>query len=102
MPADPATSLVLPEELSIYTAAALRDEWLAWLHAPHESTAVDASAVLEVDAAGVQLLQSLCNSLARQQRPWQLLRPSDALSQACTALGVAALLGAADAAGARA
>ena len=72
-----STALVLPAEMSIYNVAELRAQWLAWLDAaPAEGPGcVDASAVAEVDAAGLQLLQ-----------------PSTALQGACQALGMQSLL----------
>jgi len=40
----------------------------------------------------VQLLLSLSNTLARQQRPLRLVRPSAQLLAACEALGASSLL----------
>ena len=94
----PITRLRLPHELTIYTAAETRDAWLTWLssdNARAEGAAVcevDGEHVDEVDAAGVQLLVSLCNSLSRQHRQLQLCQPSDVLCKACASLGVATLL----------
>jgi ABC-type transporter Mla MlaB component len=92
----------LPSELSVYTVGELGPKWLEWLS--HVSVVdgaqaqlddgfrVDAAAVGEVDAAGVQLLLSLSNALARSQRSLQLLNPSQPLADACAALGVSHLL----------
>ena len=78
--------------------------WLTWLTAspqdaagasPHgDAFAVDAAAVGEVDAAGVQLLLSLSHALRREHRVLRLCNPSQALAAACGALGVHALLAA--------
>lgn len=86
---------VLPAELTIYTVGELRPQWLAWLDpaaaAWPDPLVLDASPVAEVDAAGVQLLQSLANTLAQRQGLLRLDSPSRALVQACAALGLAAL-----------
>jgi len=105
-------TLSLPAELTIYTVAELHPRWLAWLigsdtdHSavsiPDDPTRVDAAAVEEADAAGVQLLLSLANALARRERTLQLVNPSPPLTRACTALGVAAVLANADLTGAAA
>lgn len=73
-------TLSLPAELTIYTAAETRAAWLAWL------------ATETADPAGVQLLLSLANTLALQQRVLQLINASEPLRQACAALGASALL----------
>ena len=92
------TSSALPAELTIYVVGELRPAWLALL-AAHSAEAsaqlrMDAAAVDQVDAAGVQLLLSLANTLARRSPPSALLldRPSEPLRQACQALGAATLL----------
>jgi ABC-type transporter Mla MlaB component len=91
------TSLALPRELTIYTVGQLHPLWLGWLGDVRAADAegpcaVDAAAVEEADAAGVQLLLSLAHSLQREQRPLQLLQPSAALTTACQALGLGALI----------
>ena len=95
-------SLSLPEELTIYTIGQLRAGWLQWLAESVPAAAgttdegelrLDARAVAEVDAAGVQLLLSLSRSLARQHRSLRLVEPSRALASACAGLGVAGPLG---------
>ena len=88
-------SLQLPAELTIYTVAEIRSAWLPWLtlqrSAPGTDAAfVDASAVDQVDTAGVQLLASL--ALALTPRRLQLLAPSGPLRSACRSLGLQALL----------
>jgi len=91
-----APCLALPRELTIYTVGELRLQWLDHLAAnnadPVDPWPVNAAAVEEVDAAGLQLLLSLSNWLAREQRRLQLEQPSPALQQACEALGLPALL----------
>jgi anti-anti-sigma regulatory factor len=89
------TALALPPELTIYTAAETRTAWLAALAEPGDGPlAVQAAAVAEVDAAGVQLLASLSRMLAAQQRTLQLVAPSAALRDACERLGLSSLLAA--------
>lgn len=89
--------LSLPSELTIYSVG----EWAPRLraHLAEASDAdnldglrIDATTVEEVDAAGVQLLVSLANTLARDQRMLQLVAPSAPLVRACAALGVPELL----------
>lgn len=90
--------LRLPAELTIFTASETRSAWVAWLAEEQQLgdadsvCRVEAADVAEVDAAGVQLLVSLCNSLSRQHRQLQLCQPSDVLRKACASLGVATLL----------
>jgi anti-anti-sigma regulatory factor len=96
-----AAPLRLPSELTIYTASETRQAWLAWLAAEQAGPddpaldqklyPIDAAAVDQVDAAGVQLLVALATSLSQQRRWLQLLAPSAPLQQACAALGAAAL-----------
>jgi anti-anti-sigma regulatory factor len=96
----------LPAELTIYTVSELHPRWLARLGEADRNDAaqslcddhcrVDAAAVEDVDAAGVQLLLSLSNALARRERALQLVNPSPPLTRACAALGVASLLANAD------
>ncbi len=83
----PAT-YALPAELTIYTIGELAPQCIDWLDVDARPCLhVQAQAVAEVDAAGVQLLLSLANTLAAQQRQLQLVAPSDALVAACAALG---------------
>jgi ABC-type transporter Mla MlaB component len=84
----------LPAELTIYTVAELHPQWLKWLATTGdagdaEGCVVDAAAVEQADAAGVQLLLSLSSALQRQGRALQLRAPSTALLAACEALGLA-------------
>jgi anti-anti-sigma regulatory factor len=84
-------TLVLPVELTIYTASATRADWLAWLGSPdldRKSTIrIDAAPVEDVDGAGVQLFGALLRSLLEQAVAWQVVAPSAALLEACRALG---------------
>ena len=88
----------LPAELTIYAASELRTQWLAALDAspPDADLEVDASGVAEGDGAGVPLLVALARQLAARDRALRLAGPSQRLSEACAALGLASLLGAAD------
>lgn len=85
----------LPAELTIYAASELHAQWLAALDAapPDGDLEVDASAVAEIDGAGLQLLVALSRQLAARDRALRLVRPSQRLSEACAALGLATLLG---------
>lgn len=91
-----ASCLVLPRELTIYTVGELRPLWLDQVAACSADAAdvwaVDAAPVEEVDGAGVQLLLSLSNLLARDQRHLALEQPSQALQHACESLGLSTLL----------
>ena len=84
-------TLLLPPELSIYTAAELHPQWLAWADQrtrhPGEAQA-DGTAVDQVDGAGVQLLIALQRCLAARGSSLQLLSPSGPLREACAALGL--------------
>lgn len=91
----------LPAELTIYTVGELRTPWLGWLARPTEATdtaedelLVDASAVDQVDAAGVQLLASLSASCKARQLTLRLQQPSQSLRAACATLGLERLLAA--------
>ncbi|KPF43246.1 hypothetical protein D621_19940 [beta proteobacterium AAP51] len=84
----PGPALRLPAELTIYTAGELHPQWLAWLAASDTAAAVEADAVDQVDAAGVQLLLALQRALAGSGRPLALHSPSAALQAACAALGL--------------
>ncbi len=86
--------LTLPPELTIYTVAELHPRCVALAAAgatsSDESLTVDAAAVAEVDAAGVQLLLSLANTLALHGRRLRLAPASATLAAACAALGATA------------
>lgn len=88
-------TLHLPAELTIYAVAELHPQWLAWAqHAagPDGPPTVDGSAVEQVDGAGLQLLVALQHSLAGSGQPLRLTGASDALRDACAALGLAGWL----------
>jgi anti-anti-sigma regulatory factor len=88
-PVDPAAApLRLAEELSIYTVGGLRAEWLAWLDAQRDAARIDAAAVGQVDAAGVQLLASLVRALEARAIGWHLFDVSGPLSDALRTLGL--------------
>lgn len=93
------TSFTLPQELTIYTASETRAKWLLWLSVPGEAAEIDASAVEQVDGAGLQLLVSLRRSFAEQHRSLTLHRPSTLLRNACKALGLESLLATHDVSG---
>ena len=93
-----AIPLALPAELTIYTVGELHPQWLAWLGqgaaaVPAEVPAeVQAAAVEQVDAAGLQLLLSLQRALADRGRELQIQAPSEMLRTGCAALGLSAWL----------
>ena len=82
--------LQLPAELTIFAVAELRVPWPAWLSGlpGAAQAAVQAVAVDQVDAAGLQLLLSLQRSAAARGHGLQLLQPSPALRSGCQALGL--------------
>ena len=84
-------TLLLPSELSIYTAAELHPQWLAWVDQrtaePGEAQA-DGTAVDQIDGAGVQLLIALQRCLAARGSTLHLRAPSGPLREACAALGL--------------
>jgi anti-anti-sigma regulatory factor len=89
------TTHALPAEVTIYTVGELKGQCLAWLgESPAEGDAggdhwpLDASAVDQIDAAGVQLLVSLSHSLLQQGQPLFLQQPSAVLVDACASLGL--------------
>lgn len=93
-----STAHALPSELTIFTASECHPLYLAWLRAEAPESAsdetlwLDASAVAEADGAGIQLLVSLANSLARQGRALKLRAAGPSLTAACIDLGAAFLL----------
>jgi ABC-type transporter Mla MlaB component len=97
-----STHLTLPSELTIYSLGTLKALWLDALPKPSRSKrsasgdatpwTVEASAINEVDAAGIQLLLSLATSLRARRKTLQLVNPSGPLVTACTSLGVSSLL----------
>lgn len=88
-----STTAMLPAELTIYTAAQTRQAWLDLpAAATDEPLRLQASAVAEIDGAGLQLLVALRHSLAAQQRALHLLEPSPTLRTACARSGLEGLL----------
>lgn len=86
---------VLPADLTIYATGEWHGRCLAWLDAATAQDAdvvLDGAAVEEIDGAGLQLLVSLANALARHGRQLQLAEPSSVLTRACEALGAGFLL----------
>ena len=86
----------LPQELTIYTAAETREQWLRWWHAHGSGAgptlAVPANAVDSIDGAGLQLLVSLRHLARRHDVVLALQQPSTVLLDVCAALGAASLL----------
>jgi len=86
----------LPAELTIYTAAEVRQLLLTWLGEQEaggtEVAAIGASGVNDIDGAGLQLLGALSQTLAHQAMAWHFRNPSNALIEACQTLGSAAWL----------
>ena len=89
--------LSLPAELTIYSVG----EWAPLMRAQVAQRAghgslgclrIEAAAVEEIDAAGVQLLLALANTLSRDQCVLRLVGPSAPLARACAGLGASALL----------
>jgi anti-anti-sigma regulatory factor len=85
-------SLVLPRELTIYTASETRADWLTWLTTLPEDAVVDGAAVDQVDGAGLQLLVALRHAVLQRGRAWCLAAASVTLTHACDAIGASALL----------
>lgn len=92
-------SLVLPRELTIYTASETRADWQTWLTTLPEDAVVDGTAVDQVDGAGLQLLVALRHAVLQRGRAWCLTQASATLQQACVALGASGLLSGAAAKG---
>jgi anti-anti-sigma regulatory factor len=92
------SQLKLPAELTIYTVADFHARCVSEVLAPGKVPPIDgpcpldASAVAEVDAAGLQSLVSLANALQRQGASLALLSPSEVLTEACHAIGMQSLL----------
>ncbi|WP_374564739.1 STAS domain-containing protein [Ideonella sp.] len=93
-PTASSQALVLPAEITIYTVGELHPQWLAWLgqlspaSPPGEVAEVQAAAVDQVDAAGLQLLLSLQRALAALGRRCWLRDASAVLGAGCAALGL--------------
>lgn len=96
------TTWPLPAELTIYHVAELHRDWLARLMAidrePAEATnapsaCIDATALQQLDGAGLQLLLALRKALAERGIVVQLQGAGGVLQAAAAALGLAASLG---------
>lgn len=86
-------TLMLPAELTIYTAAQTRESWLGTLASDADGPmTLQGAGVGDIDAAGLQLLVSLRRTLAARQRALHLLEPSEVLRAACTRAGLGELL----------
>ncbi len=96
------TTWPLPAELTIYHVAELHRDWLARLTAidrePAEaaSACIDATALQQLDGAGLQLLLSLRRALVERGIVVQMQGVGGVLQAAAAALGLADSLGAAD------
>jgi ABC-type transporter Mla MlaB component len=97
------TTWPLPAELTIYHVAELHRDWLARLTAidrePAEAAAacIDATALQQLDGAGLQLLLALRRALVERGIVVQLQGAGGVLQAAAAALGLSASLGLADA-----
>lgn len=81
----------LPAELTIYSAAETREALLGWLSRQrHDSGMLElgASAVTEVDGAGLQVLAAFHTSVHLQGHTWTLFEPSAVLVSGCRTLGM--------------
>ncbi len=83
--------LTLPEELTIYNVASLREEILE-SSADKEDLTLDGSQVQEIDAAGVQLLLSLEKTTFREEFRVQLTDITAEGAEILEAAGVKELL----------
>jgi ABC-type transporter Mla MlaB component len=81
---------VLPAELTIYVVADQLPQWLTWLDDPQAAATLtlEVAGVDQVDAAGLQLLVSLGQGLARRGRALRLASPAAAIVDACRQLGL--------------
>ncbi len=89
--APPPAALPLPPELTIYTVGELHPQWLAWLAAaPADApqATVNAAAVDQVDAAGLQMLLSLQRALEARGQRMGVEGASPALRDGCAAIGL--------------
>jgi ABC-type transporter Mla MlaB component len=96
------TAHVLPAEFTIYALAALRKDLLGQLPRlsgakrgsarPPAPWQLDGSAVVEIDAAAVQMLLALSQMLMSRNRKLVVRNASERLASACALLGLSALL----------
>jgi anti-anti-sigma regulatory factor len=87
-----STEHALPSDLTIYNVGELLPLFQGWLANGSPVLSVQAQAVAEVDAAGIQLLLSMDRTLKARDAQLELLDASPGLSAACEALGVSGLL----------
>ncbi len=87
-----STDFALPAELTIYTVNELLSLFKDWASHDADVLNIQAGAVSEIDAAGLQLLLSLAKTLAARDDRIALVNPSPALTQACEALGITGLV----------
>jgi ABC-type transporter Mla MlaB component len=87
-----STEHALPAELTIYNVGELLPRFKAALPDDAGVLRMQASAVAEVDAAGIQLLLSLARTTQSRNARMELVDASPGLSAACEALGVSGLL----------
>lgn len=84
------TAFQLPAEFNIYAAESCHAALLAWLQGVEQEggagapLSLDGSQVVQIDAAGLQLLLSLKKS----GHAWELHQPSNVLEQACRDFGM--------------
>ena len=88
-------ALTAEADWTIAEAAARQQSLLLALESQFEDLAIDASGIESIDSAGLQLLLALRASLRQRNLGLQLLRPSEALHNACAIYGLQSeLLGA--------
>ncbi len=92
--ASAAVPLSLPAELTIYTVGELHPQWLAWLQqgAANAPAELQATAVEQVDGAGLQLLLSLARAATERGRALRIQSPSVVMRTGCAALGLGSWL----------
>jgi anti-anti-sigma factor len=91
------TRIDLEGELTIYTAAELKEKFSASLLAG-QPLAIDLSQVGEMDTAGLQLLLLAQRESAARQQPVTFLKPSQAVLDTLQLCGLSDLVQSADAA----
>jgi anti-anti-sigma factor len=85
-----AKKLALTGEVTIFTAAAMKDELLQAMEAC-ESLNVDLSAVTEFDTSGLQLLVSAKKLADEQQTSLQFSKPTESVTSLLKLSGMTAL-----------
>lgn len=84
--------------MTIYASGAVRTTFQEWLRKLPKSKrakalldkplVVNAATVMDIDAAGLQLLIALSHSVAAKKRRLELSQPSQTLRNACATLGL--------------